>query len=65
MFSGTAFKLRIKSSTDFFARSGLILERVVKVGDVSLMMFGVMNFHRARVDVRFERVVCVGNFGNS
>mgnify|MGYP003694796483 CR=1 FL=1 len=42
------------------ASSGLILERVVHVGDVSLMMLGVMNFHRARVDVRLERVVGVG-----
>ena len=62
MSSGTAFRLLIKSSTDFVRQLRLVLERVVKVGDVSLVMFGVMNFHRARVDMRFERVVCVGKF---
>src|SRR2546430_825881 len=46
----------------FLRQLRLILKRVVNVGDVSLMMFGVMNFHRARVDVWFERVVWVGKF---
>jgi len=40
-----------QSSTDFFSRS-LCLDRVVDVGDVSLVMLGVMDLHRARVDVR-------------
>ena len=43
-------------------RARVVLERVVKVGDVSLVMLGVMDFHRARVDVRFERVVGVRKF---
>ena len=30
--------------------------RLVQVGDVSVVMFVVMDFHRHRVDVRFERV---------
>ena len=45
---------------DRFGREvGMVFERVVRVGDVSLMMFVVMDFHRARVDVRLEGVVCV------
>ena len=35
---------------------GMLLERGVQVGDVRLVMLAVMNLHRLRVDVRFERV---------
>jgi hypothetical protein len=31
--------------------------------DVSLMMLGVMDLHGAGIEVRFERVVAVGEFG--
>ena len=33
----------------------MLVERGVQVGDVGLMMLAVMNLHRLRVDVRFER----------
>ena len=49
---------------DGFVRElGFVLEGVVDVGDVSLVMLGVMDFHRARIDMRLERVVGVGQFG--
>ena len=38
---------------------GMIFQRVVGVGDIRLMVLVVVDFHRARVDVRFEGVVCV------
>jgi hypothetical protein len=40
----------------------MVLERIVDVGDVSLVVFGVMDFHRARVDVRLKGVVGVREF---
>ena len=46
----------------FFLEIGLIFERVIYIRDVGLVMFGIMNFHRPRVDVRLERVVWVGQF---
>ena len=46
----------------FRGELGLVFERVVDVGDVSLVMLGVMDFHRPRVDVRLERVVGVREF---
>ena len=42
-----------------FLQIGFAFDRVVHVGDVRLMMLGVMDFHRLRVDVRLERVVLV------
>ena len=59
MSSGTASRLLINSSTDFFCQLRLAFERVVHVGDVSLVMLGVMDLHRLRVDVRLERIVGV------
>ncbi len=38
----------------------MFLQRRVQVGDVGLMMLGVMDFHRPRVDMRFQGVVGVG-----
>src|SRR2546427_13310784 len=34
-------------------------DRFVQIRDVSLMMLAVMNLHRLRVDVRFERIVWI------
>ena len=47
----------------FAGQIGLVLQGVVDVGDVSLVMLGVMDLHRARVDMRLERVVSVRQFG--
>jgi hypothetical protein len=44
----------------FVRQIGFVFKRVVYVRDISLVMFRVMNFHRTRVDVRLECVVCVG-----
>jgi len=66
MFFGHGIQIANQIFNGFLRQLRLILERVVNVGDVSLMMFGVMNFHRARVDVRFERVRMGREvFGNS
>ena len=46
----------------FRGQVGVIFERVVDVGDVSLVMLRVMDLHRARVDVRLEGVVGVREF---
>ena len=43
----------------FVFQVGLAFDRVVQVRDVRLMMLGVMDLHRLRVDVRLERVVIV------
>src|SRR6185503_9259268 len=34
---------------------GMLFQRGVEIGDVSLMMLPVMDLHRLRVDVRLER----------
>ena len=39
---------------------GMLVERGVQVGHVRLVVLAVMNLHRPRVDVRFERVESVG-----
>jgi hypothetical protein len=36
------------------------LDGLVQVIDVSLVMFGVMNFHCARIDVRLQRIIRIG-----
>ncbi|KAG0919159.1 hypothetical protein G6F32_016312 [Rhizopus arrhizus] len=38
-------------------------QRRVDVVDVGLVMLGVMDFHRRRIDMRFQRVVGVGQLG--
>ena len=32
---------------------------IVQIGDIRLMMFAVVDFHRPRIHVRFQRVVIV------
>jgi hypothetical protein len=59
MSSGTAVQILDQIFDGFVRQLGFVLERVVDVGDVSLVMLGVVDFHRARVDVRLERVVGV------
>ena len=46
----------------FGGQLGLVLERVIDVSDVSLVMLGVVDLHRARVDMRLECVVRVREF---
>jgi hypothetical protein len=46
---------RERSSRLFVVQLGVLLERGVQVGHVRLVMLAVMNLHRLRVDVRFER----------
>jgi hypothetical protein len=41
----------------------MLFECGVQVGDVSLMMLPVMNLHRLRVDVRFERGKVIWELG--
>ena len=40
----------------------MILEEVVRIGDVSLVVLAVMDFHRLRVDGGREGVVSVRKF---
>jgi hypothetical protein len=44
----------------FLFQVGLTFDRVVDVGDVSLVMLGIMDLHRARVDMRFQSIVRIG-----
>ena len=37
-----------------------LAEGVVQVGDVRLVVFGMVDFHGTRIEVRFERIVGVG-----
>ena len=46
----------------FSGEIGMIFKRIINVGDVSLVMLGVMDLHRPRVDMRLEGVVSVGQF---
>ena len=41
----------------FRVQIGVLVERGIQVRDVGLMMLRVVNFHRARVDMRLECVV--------
>jgi hypothetical protein len=41
---------------------GVVLEEIGGVGDVSLMVLRMMDFHRLGIDVRDESVVSVGEF---
>ena len=42
---------------------GMLLDRGVEVVDVRLVVLAVMNLHRLRVDVRFERGEVIGQRG--
>jgi hypothetical protein len=41
----------------------MALQRVIQIGNVRLMMLPVMNLHRLRVDVGFERGVVIRERG--
>ena len=59
MSSGTALKISDQILDRLRGQIGLVFERVVNVGDVSLVMLGVMDLHRPRVDMRLESIVGV------
>ena len=40
----------------FSCQPGSFGDGFVQICDISGMMFAVMNFHRLRIDVRFERI---------
>jgi len=42
------------------AEGGLFLERGIEIGDIGLMMFGMMNLHGAGIDEGFQCVICIG-----
>jgi hypothetical protein len=42
---------------------GMLVERRVQIGDIRLVMLPVMDLHRLRVDVRFERSEVVRELG--
>ena len=46
-----------------FLQRGLASEGVVGVGNVRLVVLRMVNFHRPRIEVRFERTISVPEFG--
>ena len=44
----------------FLFQASLAGQRLVEVGDVGGVMFAVVYFHGERVDIRFERVLGIG-----
>ena len=61
-FSGSAFRSPISASIGFDSSSALPMRLIALLMLVmyALMVFGVMDLHRARVDVRLECIICVG-----
>ena len=59
MSSGTAFEIADQILDRFLFEFSFAFDRVVHVVDVSLVMLGVMDFHRLRIDVRFQSIVGV------
>jgi len=43
-----------------FIQRGMFVQRRVQVADIGLMVLAVVDLHRLRVDLRFERGVVVG-----
>jgi hypothetical protein len=58
--SADGFRQRTYIGQQVFQRHrlkvGVTFERGVQIVDVGLMVLAVVNFHRARVDVWFERI---------
>jgi len=55
--SSGSFKITDQVLNRFFLQIGFAFDGVIEVSDVSLMMFGVMDFHRLRIDVRLQSIV--------
>ena len=60
--SGTLQRSAIRALTSSAASAGWSFSSVVRVVDVGLVVLGVMDLHRPRIDVRLEGVVGVGKF---
>ena len=43
----------------FSCEFGGFIHSAIQISNVSLVMFGVMDLHRARINMWFERVVCI------
>ena len=43
----------------FLFEISFVFDRLVDVVDISLVMLGMMDFHRARIDMRFQSIVRV------
>jgi hypothetical protein len=57
MSSGTDFEIADQVFHRFLFEIGIAFDRLVDVVDVSLVMLGMMDFHRLRIDVRFQSIV--------
>ena len=63
IFSGTIAQLLASSSSMLlFGQIGSRLQRLVQVGDVSVVVLAVMDLHRHFVDVRLERIGRIGQW---
>ena len=60
MSSGTEARSRDERFDRLGFERGVAGDGLVEVGHVGVVMFAVMDFHRGRVDVRFERVFGIG-----
>ena len=49
--------------TDGLVRKLRSLNCRIQVSYVGVVMFAVMDFHRARVNVRLERIICIAKIG--
>ena len=63
MFSGTLSMAETRASIGLIAQLGAF-DGVVQVRDVGRMVLVVMDFHRLRVDVRFQGVERIRQIGN-
>jgi hypothetical protein len=60
------FRHAVDLAANFFDAQALPVgagDGIVQVGDVRLMVLGVMNVHRARIDVGFKRILRIGQSG--
>ena len=59
-FFGNIIQIFHQIFDGFFAKVGIIGDGLVQVRHIGRVMFVVMNLHRSRINVRFERVVGIG-----
>ncbi len=59
-WNGTKVGNELKSRFRF--KVGFSSDRRIEVGDISLMMSAVMDFHRESINVRLKRVQCIAKF---
>ncbi len=63
MLSGTASRSAIRLDRGLVLEFRVVLEGGVEVVDIGLVVFRVVDLHRARIDVRFEGVDVIGQVG--